>query len=407
MKEAKEKLTGASVEESLEALKQHLSPVRETEIAAIDGCVGRITAEDIFSQVDLPSFEKSAMDGYAVVAGEAQSAAEKGKSLKVVEELFAGDWPKSEYRPDTAVRVMTGAPVPKGYDAVVKQEDTDYGKEYVKLLGIAVAGQNICPKGEDIKKGELLCPAGSMVTPTCAGLLAGIGLKEVSVLRRPRICIIATGDELTEPGRPLMPGRIYDTVSYMLSASAKRQGIETVFRRICGDNQEKCRELIEEAAVKADFIVTVGAVSVGKKDFIPSLLKNMKSQIIFKKADIQPGTPTMAAIFNGKPVLCLSGNPYAALVNFEVYFWDCMAAMTNCREMGSVCEEAVLADVYPKINKHRRFLRAEARGGKVYLPETYHAASVIGNMKRCNCLLDLEAGRGVKPGDTVRIRYIK
>ena len=154
-------------------------------------------------------------------------------------------------------------------------------------------------------------------------------------------------------------------------------------------------------------VITTGAVSVGERDFLPALMKDMGAEMLFSNADIQPGTPTMASFLKNKVVLSLSGNPYAAMANFEVYFWEIIAKMTGCMDMKPVTSSAVLADEYNKVNKHRRLIRAKAENGKVYLPSQIHSSSVINNLTLCNCFIDLEPGRKAKKGDEVKIRYIK
>ena len=289
----------------------------------------------------------------------------------------------------------------------MKQEDTDMGNSYVNVTRAARPWENYCRVGEDTEAGDVVIEKGAMIDHIRCGLLASIGKRGLKALRRPVVSVISTGSELTEPGENLSPGKIYASAGYMLSAAAESRGIEVKGPYLCGDEADEAQRLIEEAAASSDLIITTGAVSVGEKDFIPSLMKEMGAQILFRGADIQPGTPTMASCLKGKIILSLSGNPYAALANFEIYFWDMMAAMTGCSQLRPVTGDLTLADRYDKVNKRRRLIRARAEAGFVYLPTEIHSSSVINNLTNCNCFIDLKAGIKVEPGDKVRIRYIK
>ncbi|MBQ6554053.1 MAG: molybdopterin molybdenumtransferase MoeA, partial [Firmicutes bacterium] len=177
--------------------------------------------------------------------------------------------------------------------------------------------------------------------------------------------------------------------------------------RYSSDDEIYLAKLLKRCAGLADIIITTGGVSVGKKDILKNVLENIGAELLFTKANIQPGTPTAGSVYNGIPIISLSGNPYAALVNFELYFWETAAFITNDKTL--LCQKAKLplADNYNKTNTKRRFIRAYSDGEKVFLPEKNNAASVISNVANCNCFIDLEAGRSVLPGDIVNIRYMK
>ena len=206
---------------------------------------------------------------------------------------------------------------------------------------------------------------------------------------------------------PPMPGKIYNSISYMLAAAIRQQGLNADRRGICVDDEGELAKALKDALRDADFIITTGGVSVGKKDIVPRVLQDLGAELLFHGADIQPGTPTLAAVLEGRVVLGLSGNPFAALANFEVYFWDSMARLMGSDSFLPVRRTAVLATEYPRVNHHRRLLRAWYEDGEVRLNTGVHAASVIGNLTACNCFIDLEAGRRVQIGDTVRVRLYK
>ena len=398
-----------TVEEACKKLLEEITPIDEKETLAISSCNGRVLAEDVFANLDVPSFPRSAMDGYAVKSCEVQGAApESPVSLRVVDSLMAGDYKEIAYCKNSAVRVMTGAFIPPEYDCVVKQEDSDYGEKSVKIYAPQAAYTNYCKRGEDIQSGQKLLCAGKVLKPLHAGLLASLGINKVSVYRKLKVSIISTGSELCLPGNPLSPGKIYESISPMLRAQLFAQGIELVSACICPDREEQIADAVLMELKRSDVIITVGGVSVGKKDLVPSVLLNrLGAKKVFQGVDIQPGTPTMACFLENKAILSLSGNPYAALANFELYFWNMAAAYTKNSEYLPVLADAVLKSPYNKINKHRRLLRARYSKGDVYLPSKVHSSSVISNLEDCNCYIDLEALRSVSPGDTVRIRMMK
>lgn len=396
------------IEEARDLLLTKVHATTRVETCPIAEAEGRIVSEDVLSGMMVPPFPKSAMDGYAVRSEDIAGASkEHPVCLCVIGELFAGDYQRLQPLPGTAVRVMTGSYVPEGYDAVVRQEDTDYGEEQVEITVALPSGRNVCAVGEDVRKGDVLLRKGSRIRPLSLGLIASTGMETVSVYAPMRVSILSTGSELVTPGEVLAPGRIYNSISYMLQASIRRQGLAVVSYRNCPDEEGRIEEELTHMLAESDVILTTGGVSVGKKDLLPIILKEMKAEILFTRANIQPGTPTLAAILQDKPILCLSGNPYAALVNFEYYFWPLAAKWMHSDSFLVETGTARLVSAYPKVNRHRRFLRARAADGEVSLPDSAQASSVISDMTECNCYIDLESERQVSVGDTVRIRYFK
>lgn len=405
---------GASIKEALPEIEECLemllkeAALQEVQTVSIEDAVGGVLAETVYSGMSVPPFPKSAMDGYAVRAADLENASKDNPViLQVRGELLAGDYEEIPYTSMSAVRVMTGAFVPEGYDAVVRQEDTDYGEVQVSVYTETKPYMNYCKVGEDINQGDVVVAKGIRLSPVHIGLLAGVGKDRVQVYRPVRVAIICTGTELCEAGSPLPKGKIYNNISHILAAGIRREGLQVVSRQLCADEESVLTEKLNEALTVADIVITTGAVSVGKKDIVPDVLERIGAKILFRKANIQPGTPTTASVKDGKLILSLSGNPYAAIVNFEVYFWALVARMMNHESFEVKMETAILQSDYGKVNRMRRFIRAKAENGKVYLPTGVHASSVIHNLTECNCFIDLEPGRSVGVGDEVRIRYIK
>ena len=303
------------LEECLEALLAEVKPIEKTEYVALTDACDRILGEDIVAQMMIPPYPKSAMDGYAVRAEDTSGAdREHPVTLQIVGELFAGDCAEIPYEEGCAVRVMTGSYVPEGYDAVIRQEDTDYGEKQVQIYREITAGTNYCREGEQI------LARGTHLRALHMGLLASLGIYKVPVCERIKCSILSTGSELMAPGTPLLPGKIYNSIAYMLRASMERQGIQVPFTEICGDDKELLKEKIQQCLKTADIVITTGGVSVGKKDLLPEVLEELGAKKIFSHANIQPGTPTIGSVLDGKAILSLSGNPYAAYAILSIIF---------------------------------------------------------------------------------------
>ncbi len=394
------------VEEGVLLFDKEIVPKTETMIVPLYDAAGTVLSEDVVAAFPVPHFPKSAMDGYAVRAEDIAGATKDTPvRLKVVCEICAGDYTDIEYEKGTAVRVMTGGYVPKGYTAVVRQEDTDYGEKEVLIYSPVKEYQNYCKVGEDIPADTKVLEKGTCLKPVHIGLLASLGTERVKVIEPVKVAMISTGSELLEIDEKLWPGKIYNSISYMLSAAIKRAGFTVVNVRNCPDEENELADAIRQAVTLADVVITTGGVSVGKKDLLPQVLAKLGANVLFHGANIQPGTPTMGSMLAGKPILSLSGNPYAAIANFELYFWNIACRLMGCNAWLPKKEKVILGSEYPKINRLRRLVRAYAENGQVRIPTGVHASSVISTLTKCNCFIDIEAGRQLRIGDLVTIRY--
>lgn len=393
------------IEQAIEAISASISMIKDEICIPLAEAAGMINAEDIKAIKPVPAFNRSAMDGYAVRAEDIKAAgADTPVRLKVIGQMYAGDNRDYIYEKGSAVRVMTGAMIPDGYDAVVKQEDTDYGEEEVLIYNAVGPYMNYCHKGEEADAGDTVIQAGTRLGRTGLGLAASLGMSEIRVRRPARIALISTGSELVSPGEALPKGKIYNSILSMLCASVKGEALSVSETVICPDDTDEIKRSLSHAFDISDAVITTGGVSVGKRDLIPEVYEQMGIERLFAGVNIQPGTPTMAGIYKGKVILSLSGNPYAALVNFDLYFPYIAAGLMSSKHYIYEPEEAILADPYDKVNKLRRFVRADVREGSVYLPDARHMSSVFGNMDRCNCYIDIPAGCHVSVGDRVKIR---
>lgn len=396
------------LEEAITLLKLAAKEKDQTITIPIEKSRGYLLADDIYAPISVPSFPKSAMDGYAVRSRELTNASiENPIVLKVIGELYAGEY--KEYQPTTmdAVRVMTGSYIPSAYDAVIKQEDTDYGDRQVNIYVTTAPYQNYCRIGEDIAKGDRIIQRNTRLTSLHIGILASLGIASVSVKEPLKVAILSTGNELLEIGQEPVPGKIYNSIRYMLASQIEACGFIITFCQNCADDMELLKDALNQASKMADIILTTGGISVGKKDLMPSLIEESGANFLFKGVKIQPGTHTFSSLYHKKIVISLSGNPYAALTLFELLFWPTAASMMNHHSYEPVKKFAVLKSEYSKCNRLRRFIRAYEEGGEVTLPVQNHSSSVIANLMKCNCFIDIDGGKTIKQGDMVTIWPIK
>ena len=393
------------IEQARDLLLSHIQQ-KGWELTDITEAYGRISAEDVFAPAAVPSFRRSAMDGYAVRAADTAKADRAAPAeLAVSGVLYAGDYGEIQCAPSTAVRVMTGSYIPDGYDAVIMQEDTDYGMEKVRVYKAAAAGRNICPVGEEFHKGDLIVSRGQMIDRIAVFLLASAGVDRVKTVCIPKVAVITTGSELDDPRGALRAGHIYNGLGCAVSYAVRDRGAEPLYVLHCDDDADDIADTIQGISGDVDLVITTGGVSVGEKDLLPQAMEKLRAQVLFHGTFIQPGTPTMGAVYD-VPILCLSGNPFAALANLDYYFPYVMARLTGHEGYLTKERTAVLSSEYSKVNRLRRFVRAKYEDGRVYLPAQGHFSSVLGDLKLCNCYIDLDPDTAVKTGDTVRIRMM-
>ena len=392
---------GITTEEALCLVLQHTPVIQEKEQIQIANISGRVLAEDVKTVFDNPPFHRSPIDGYACRAADLTGASkEQPVCLTVLREIDAGDYSEGEVQPGQAVRIMTGAAIPPGCDCCVRQEDTDYGEETVQIYKAERPWGNYCFRGEDFKAGQVLLKADRELGFVEAGVLAGMGIPEVAVYRRPRIAVLTTGNEVVQPGEPLAPGKIYDINQKLLAARLRELGVELLEARSVPDEPEQMAEALKKAAKEADLIVTTGAVSVGKKDIMHESLARIGAERVFWGIQVKPGMPTLFSDYQGIPVMSLSGNPFSALVITELLLRPMLAKMMRKPSLDLVRVQGILADAFGKPSPGRRFVRAYWENGVFHLPEGLNSNGVLASMVGCNCLLDVPAGSGaLKPGD--------
>ena len=405
-------MEGISVEQAMEQILQYTPVINETEEVELNKAGGRILAQDMVAEFNNPPFDRSPVDGYACKAEDlAGASSEHPVKLKVMEEIDAGQYSERVVESGQAVRIMTGAAIPKGCDCCIFQEDTDYGEETVKIYREVKQWDNYCFAGEDFKKGTTLLKKGTHIGYVEAAVLAGMGAAKVPVYRRPKVVLLTTGDEVVEPGNPLPAGKIYNSNMTMLSARMMELGIEPFYMEAVKDNPQVMAEKIKEIAEQADMIITTGGVSVGKKDIMHESIRLIDAERIFWRVNMKPGMPTLFSVYEnasgGKvPVISLSGNPFGVAVTIELLIRPALEKMMQNPAIGLKEVTGVMADDFVKGIKGRRFIRAYWENGRFHLPNGLHSNGVLSSMAGCNCLIDTKTmedkeSKSLKTGDKV------
>ena len=405
-------MEGISVEQAMEQILQYTPVINETEEVELNKAGGRILAQDMVAEFNNPPFDRSPVDGYACKAEDlAGASSEHPVKLKVMEEIDAGQYSERVVESGQAVRIMTGAAIPKGCDCCIFQEDTDYGEETVEIYREVKQWDNYCFAGEDFKKGTTLLKKGTHIGYVEAAVLAGMGAAKVPVYRRPKVVLLTTGDEVVEPGNPLPAGKIYNSNMTMLSARMMELGIEPFYMEAVKDNPQVMAEKIKEIAEQADMIITTGGVSVGKKDIMHESIRLIDAERIFWRVNMKPGMPTLFSVYNnasgGKvPVISLSGNPFGVAVTIELLIRPALEKMMQNPAIGLKEVTGVMADDFVKGIKGRRLIRAYWENGRFHLPNGLHSNGVLSSMAGCNCLIDTKTmedkeSKSLKTGDKV------
>jgi len=311
-----------SVSEARERILVNILPV-ESQTVSLHRAAGRVLACDISAETDLPLFDNSSVDGFALNAADLNYP----RTLNVVADIRAGDYSEIPIQPEQAARIMTGAPIPPGTEAVVMVEDTDFNlrtpgtpaPQTVTIHKSVRPGENIRYRGDDLHCGDEVLSAGMRLRAQEIGLLAMLGAAKVAVYRQPRFALLSSGDELLPVGAPLTPGKIHESNSYALAALAEAAGVKLIQLGVAADNEADVRSRFERAVeAKADVIVSSAGVSVGAFDFVKAVIEE-DGELDFWKINMRPGKPLAFGKYRGIPFFGLPGNPVSAFVCFEVF----------------------------------------------------------------------------------------
>jgi molybdopterin molybdotransferase len=393
----------STVEAYQSAILSAITPLApaQLDLAAAEGCV---LAEDVTAAVALPSFDNSSMDGYAVLASDVAGASrEAPASLRVTGEIAAGDTGAYRLVPGTAIRIMTGAQLPAVADAVVPVEWTDGGIAQVAVYQPAGPGNAVRYAGGDAARGETLLTAGTRMRPMQIAVAASAGRKAVTVRPRPRVVVLSTGDELTEPGTPLVPGRIWDSNSYMIAACAREAGAVAYRHSVVPDDPAGVLPALEEQLSRADLLITTGGVSMGgEHDVVKAALRELGT-VTFRKVAMQPGMPQGFGVIGDDkiPIFTLPGNPVSAYVSFQVFVRPAIAALQGADDLSLPAVRASLTGPVRSPAGRRSYLRGVLDGSEV-TPLSGQQSHQVAALGRANALIvvpepdtQLPAGRAV------------
>lgn len=405
-----------SVDEALEYVLKHFEPLEPEEVEILDA-LDRVLAEDVYSDMDIPPFDNSAMDGYAVRTADTVGASpETPVTLRVIADLAAGYTTDFVVEPGTAIRIMTGAPLPTGADAVVRFEDTSEGlsagerrSDRIEVFSQVVVGENVRPVGEDVRKGELVLAAGTALRPQEIGVLASLGRARARVIRRPRVAILATGDELISIDEPLAPGKIRNSNEYSNAALVQHYGGVPVRLGIARDDVDELTAKIREGlAQKVDLFITSAGVSVGDYDVVKDVL-SAEGEMHFWQVRMKPGKPLAFGQIQGVPLLGLPGNPVSAMVSFEEFARPAILKMLGKKRLRKPTVEAILEEDVESSGR-RDFKRAviTKRGGEYYASVTGPQGSgVLTSMVKANGLAIIPEGiRQMRAGERVTVQML-
>ncbi|UZH06253.1 molybdopterin molybdotransferase MoeA [Heyndrickxia coagulans] len=388
----------------------------EKELVPIQSSFNRVLSDDLAATHDVPWFKRSPYDGYAIFSRSTlEAGADHPVLLEVVATIGAGFTWDEGIKPNQAVKIMTGAAIPDGADAVIMVELTkevvQNGKTFVQIKRKVRSGENIVGIGEDMKKGEVLVPKGTLVNPGVMAALATFGYTEVPVTKKPKAAVIATGTELLEAGEPLEKGKIRNSNAYMLWGQIIRAGGEPVFYRLVKDDFEETYEAVRQAVKEADIVMTTGGVSVGDFDYIPKVYEKLGATLLFNKVAMRPGSVTSAAELDGKILFGLSGNPSACYVGFELFVRPYLKTMLGERNVYLKKTQAVLGEDFPKPNPFTRFVRAKLsyQEGLLHaLPVRRDKSNIVSSLIEADALIVLPGGsRGFTKGTMVDVLMLE
>jgi molybdopterin molybdotransferase len=385
-----------SVEDARQRILDTVHPLNE-EAAPLDGALGRTLARDVVAREALPAFVNSAMDGYAVRSDDTRGAtAEAPAHLRLVGEVPAGKVYAGMVSEGEAVRILTGAALPIGADAVLEQELTGLEGAHVLLHAEVLPGRNLRPIGDDVPPGTLLAPRGTEIGPAEIALLAAFGIHPVQVARQPRVVILSTGDELTPLGETPGPGQIRETNGLYLAAAVARAGGSPIRLALARDRAEEIRARLAETT-GADLILTSGGVSVGDYDLVKLILAE-EGTVDFWRVRMRPGKPVAFGLLGGIPMLGLPGNPVSAAVTFELFGRPAIRKMLGSNRLERPLVEVELDGEEIERSDRRHFVRAQlrSRGGMlVATPTGSQASHRIASLQEATALLVIMEGEGM------------
>ena len=404
------------LEEAYRIIEASTKGVTETEEKMLSEADGYVTAEDIKIGFDVPPFPRSPLDGFAIRSIDTKGATEENPAVfRIIDTGVAGAFCTTPMGAGEAVRIFTGAPIPKGADCIAWQEDSvgwddenrfrtfENGTE-VKIVAEYKPWENYSFQGEEIKAGTVVVPKNHRITYIESGVLSSAGIDRVKVYRKPKVGVFVTGSELMKPGEPLKPGKIYDANLQFLSVRLKELGYAPEMTGMLPDDSDEVAKILSEANDRCDLVITSGGVSVGAKDIIHLVLPKINAEKIFWGVRMKPGSPAIFSMRNGKPMVHLSGNPFAALTTFELLAKEALRKLSHDETLRNNMIYVTLGESFSK-HRGRRFIRAILENDELHFPKAEKQTSGnLMSMVGCNCIAELPPqDHPYEKGDRVRI----
>jgi molybdopterin molybdotransferase len=398
-----------TVEEALDKILPHIEPLGSEKVSILEA-LGRVIAEDIIANRDIPPLDNSGMDGFAVRSGDVQNADQNHPvRLEVIEDLPAGFISTRTVGRGEAIRIMTGAPIPRGADAVIPVEYTKKEDRFVAVFKAALSGEYIRRAGEDVKKGGRVISGGDLIRSAEVGMLASVGRSFVSVYQRPMVAILCTGEELVDVDGDLDDGRIVSSNSYTLAAQVKDCGAIPIQLGIAKDRKEEIKEKLLQG-LRADVLLSSAGVSVGDYDFVKDVLNDLGMEMVFWKVAMKPGMPLAFGTIKGKPVFGLPGNPVSSMVSFEQFVRPSLLKMMGHRQIFRPVIEAILKEDIHKEPGRRHFVRAFVifEGDHYFVSTTgAQGSGILRSMVKANGLIVISENQEfVRAGEKVKVQLL-
>ena len=398
-----------SFDEALNNILSHIHALGYEKVSLLDA-LGRVIAEDIYTKRDIPPLDNSAMDGYALKFEDIQKASPKDPvRLEVIEDLPAGFISKKKIERGNAIRIMTGAPIPKGADAVIPVEETKKEDGAVLIFKAAAPGENIRKSGEDVKKGDRVISQGDTLRPAEVGMLASVGRSFISVYQKPMVAILCTGDELVDVDGELGEVKIISSNSYTLAAQVKDCGAIPLQLGIAKDRKEEIEEKLR-LGIRADVLISSAGVSVGDYDFVKEVMKNLGMEMVFWKVAMRPGAPLAFGTIGEKPAFGLPGNPVSSMISFEQFVRPSLLKMMGYRQLFRPVMEAILKEEIKKMVGKRYFIRGSVsfEKGEYFVTTTGEQGSgILRSMVKANGLIVIpEDQKMVRAGEKVKVQLL-
>ncbi|OES46379.1 gephyrin-like molybdotransferase Glp [Domibacillus iocasae] len=405
-----EKRRPLPVKEAIERVMKRVTHL-SNETVPLEEAYGRILAEPIRASHHVPPFDRSPYDGFAVRSSDTKGASGESRlSFRVIDHIGAGAVSEHTVGEREAVRIMTGAPMPEGADAVVMLEQTVINKNTFTIRKPFEPLENVSLKGEDAKEGEIIVEAGTFIHPGVVAVLATFGYANVTVAKKPVVGLLATGTELVDVSEPLEPGKIRNSNGPMIAAQLARMGIDCRLLGSLPDDEDACFELVKKAVEECDAVITTGGVSVGDFDFLPAVYARLGADVLFNKVQMRPGSVTTVAHVNETFLFGLSGNPSACFVGFELFARPALLALMGNDKPYLPYEKAILDADFTKPNPFNRFIRAvytSTRSGARIRPAGFNKSNSVTSIARGNAFIVLPGGtRGFQKGDEVDVLII-